>query len=261
VAREAARAAGHLALQARSGGVSIAYKGSVDLVTEADLAAEKLIISRLTESFPLHGILAEESGADHVGRSHVWIIDPIDGTTNYSHGFPHYCVCIALEVEGQVELGVTYDPVRGELFWASRGEGAWMNGHRLQVSAVRSLSASLAGTGFPYDRQTNQDNNADYFAVLLRQAQGVRRAGSAGLDLAWVAAGRMDVYWELRLKPWDVSSGLVLLEEAGGRVTDFDGAAFDRGSGDIVATCGGGVHEEVVNALSTLRTGSATPSP
>ena len=169
-------------------------------------------------------------------------------------------MCVALEVDGQLELGVTYDPTRDELFWAGRGEGAWLGGRRLSVSARSRLDRSLAVTGFPYDRQTNPDNNADYTAVMLRKAQGIRRVGSAGLDLAWVAAGRVDVYWELRLKPWDVSSGAVLIDEAGGRLTDFDGGPFDRGTGDIVATCGGGVHEEVIAALSTLRPRSATPS-
>lgn len=241
-------------------GVAIEHKGTVDLVTEADVAAEKLIIQTLSGAFPTHGILAEESGAGGTEASHVWIIDPIDGTTNFSHGFPHFCVCIALEVDGQLELGVTYDPSRDEMFWASRGEGAWLGDRRLRVASKDRLDRSLAVTGFPYDRGTNPDNNADYFALMLRKTQGMRRVGSAGLDLAWIAAGRLDVYFELRLKPWDCSAGAVLVEEAGGRLTDYDGAEFRRDCGDVVATCGGGVHEEVIAALSTLRPGSATPS-
>lgn len=255
----AARSAGALALRMASAPMAVEHKGTVDLVTEADLAAEGLILGTLRAAFPDYGVLAEESGGGGLG-SHVWIVDPIDGTTNYSHGFPHFCVCIALEVDGQLELGVTYDPSRDELFWAERGQGAWCNANRLSVSSATQIHRALAVTGFPYDRQTNPDNNANYFAEMMRHVQGVRRVGSAGLDLAWIAAGRLDVYWELRLKPWDVSAGLLLVEEAGGRITDLDGAAFDRARGDIVATCGGGVHEQVLAALSTLRPASATPS-
>jgi myo-inositol-1(or 4)-monophosphatase len=260
VACAAARAAGMLAMRLASAGVAIEHKGTVDLVTEADVAAEKLIIAALGDAFPEHGVLAEESGAGGQDSSHVWIIDPIDGTTNFSHGFPHFCVCIALEVDGQLELGVTYDPSRDEMFWAGRGQGAWCNGRRISVSRRDRLERSLAVTGFPYDRGTNPDNNADYFADMLRRTRGMRRVGSAGLDLAWVAAGRVDVYFELRLKPWDCSAGVVLVEEAGGRVTDYDGLPFRRSVGDVVATCGGGVHEEVIAALSTLRPRSDTPT-
>lgn len=251
VARHAALEAGALArsFAQRGAGFRVQHKGEVDLVTEADLACEAAIVERLQAAFPDYGVLAEEGGAQDSGASHRWIIDPIDGTTNFSHGVPHYCICIALEAHGQLQLGVIYDPSRDELFYASRGAGAWCNGRRLRVTQAPDLQRSLTVTGFPYDRQVVEDNNVPHLAQMIRHVQGMRRFGAAGLDLAWVAAGRLDVYWELRLKPWDMAAGLVLVEEAGGRLTAPDGGPLSMQRGDILATCGGLAHQEAVAVL------------
>lgn len=251
VAVEAALEAGALARSflRRGAALEVRHKGAVDLVTQADLACEAAILARLRGAFPSYGVLAEESGAQEQGDAR-WIVDPIDGTTNFSHGVPHYCVCVALEVEGQLQLGVIYDPARDELFSARRGGGAWCNGRRLRVSSPPSLGRALAVTGFPYDRQVAEDNNAAQVALMLRHAQGIRRFGAAGLDLAWVAAGRLDVYWELRLKPWDMAAGLVLVEEAGGRITAPDGGPVRLSVGDLLASGGGAAHEEAAALLA-----------
>ncbi len=254
VAKEAALEAGALAQRYLSMGRSldVNYKGDVDLVTEADVACEQAILRRLKAAFPNYGVMAEESGGSEGSQSVRWIVDPIDGTTNFSHGVPHYCVCIALEAEGQLQLGVMYDPSRDELFYARRGHGAWLNGRPIHVSACDQLQRALAVTGFPYDRHLVKDNNVPQLAEMIRHVQGMRRLGSAGLDLAWIAAGRLDVYWELRLKPWDMAAGLILVEEAGGRITDLDGSSMSRYPGDILASCGGSVHEEAVRSLQQI---------
>jgi myo-inositol-1(or 4)-monophosphatase len=251
VAREAALEAGALArsFAQRGAGFKIQHKGQVDLVTEADLACEAAIVERLQAAFPHYGVLAEEGGAQAQGATHRWIIDPIDGTTNFSHGVPHYCICIALEAHGQLQLGVIYDPSRDELFYASRGGGAWCNGRPLRVSQAPDIQRAVTVTGFPYDRQVVEDNNVPHLAQMIRHVQGMRRFGAAGLDLAWVAAGRLDIYWELRLKPWDMAAGLVLVEEAGGRLTAPDGGPLSAQSGDILATCGGLAHLQAVEVL------------
>lgn len=255
VAVEVIREAGALArrwFEAGEGGLQRALKGEVDLVTNADLEVQALIMERLHAAFPQHDILGEEGEAAPVeGASCRWIVDPIDGTTNFSHGLPHFAVLLALEVEGALQLGLTLDPMRDELFWAVRGGGAWLNGRRLRASRCPVLDQALMVTGFPYDRRTAQRNNIPHFAAMLRKTQGGRRLGSAGLDLAYVAAGRMDLYWEQRLKYWDIAPGLLLVEEAGGRVTRFDGSAVDPRADEVVAS-GGLLHEEALQALAAV---------
>ncbi|MFH1037096.1 MAG: inositol monophosphatase family protein [PVC group bacterium] len=234
-ALEAVRSAGRIIQEQGARVFRVDHKGATDLVTEVDLAAEKEIIAILSKTFPGHRIMAEESGPAERESDYVWLIDPIDGTTNFVHGYPFYSVSVALECRAAVILGIVYDPLRDELFQAVRGEGTFLNGRALSVSGVDSLEGSLLATGFPYDR----DQRARALSIasrLLPRVQGVRRDGSAALDLAYVAAGRLDGFWEFGLKPWDTAAGRLLVEEAGGRVSDFRGQEFDIRLGAIAAT-------------------------
>ena len=249
---QTARDAGHLLAERFGRALQISNKSELDLVTEADLASEKLIIERIKTNYPRHAILAEESGAsalaDGAASEWRWIIDPLDGTTNYAHGYPCFCVSIGLEHKGKLELGVIYDPVRDELFTAERGQGAALNGRRLQVSQTRTLNSALLCTGFPYDVRERSEF-ARHFTNFIMNAQAVRRDGSAALDLAYVACGRFDGFWEEGLHPWDVAAGVLMIEEAGGRVSDYDGAAFDIYSAPILAS-NGLVHEQMMRVLA-----------
>jgi myo-inositol-1(or 4)-monophosphatase len=213
----------------------VRYKGEINLVTEADLLSETLITERIRHSFPGHDILAEESPETKHGSGFRWIIDPLDGTTNYAHGYPIFCVSIALEVEGEILLAAVYNPMLKELFMAQKGEGASLNGSPLAVSRTTDLSKGLLGTGFPYDLRENRNNNMNYFRALAMSAQAIRRAGAAALDLAYVAAGRFDGFWELRPSPWDTAAGWLLVTEAGGVVTDLFGAPYGLLSPHILA--------------------------
>jgi myo-inositol-1(or 4)-monophosphatase len=199
------------------------YKGLIDLVTEIDHESEAFIIGEVQRQFPGHHILAEESGALDGQGEHLWLIDPLDGTVNYAHGVPMFCVSIGYAYQKQVILGAVYDPLRDELFSAERGKGSWLNGRSLKVSKVEELQKSLLVTGFPYDTWNTPRNNFDYFTKLGKMTQGVRRLGSAALDLCYVAAGRFDGYWELSVKPWDVAAAGLVAEEAGAQVTNVDG--------------------------------------
>jgi myo-inositol-1(or 4)-monophosphatase len=230
---EIAREAGQLLREGFHSAKRIERKAtSVDLVTQYDTQAEALITDRLRESFPDHRLLAEEGGGTHDDDALTWHIDPLDGTTNFAHGYPQFCVSMAL-VDGEGPLlGVVYDPMRDEQFTASRGRGAHLlsgdgSASPLSVSRVDSLGESLLATGFPYDRWTNPQNNLQQFGAFLRQVQGMRRVGSAALDLCSVAAGRLDGFWEFRLSSWDVAAGVLIISEAGGRVTAIDGAPLD----------------------------------
>lgn len=214
----------------------IDFKGEIDIVTEADRMSEALILSAIHCQYPGHDILAEESSATRNGSSFRWIIDPLDGTTNYAHGYPVFCVSIALEIEGEVRLGVIYNPMLEELFATEKGGGAYLNGRQLSVSGTDILSYGLLATGFPYDIRTSKDNNVNYFIGMAKKARAVRRAGSAALDLAYVAAGRFDGFWELKLKPWDTAAGCLMVEEAGGMVTDLFGQPFQLQSPHILAS-------------------------
>jgi len=244
---------GELLRAERRGARRIAFKGSpTNLVTEMDARAEALIVDRLTAGFPDDAILAEERGA-RAGRSgRRWIVDPLDGTTNYAHGLPIYGVSIALEAAGRVVLGAVYDPSQRELFVAERGHGAFCNDARLAVSSTSTLDASLLATGFPYDIRVNVDNNLKEYAAFSVRARGVRRLGSAVLYLAWVAAGRFDGYWELRLGPWDVAAAGLMVEEAGGRLTAIGGGPVDLDAPTVIAS-NGRIHDEILSVLGEIR--------
>ncbi|SNB49679.1 inositol monophosphatase family protein [Thermoflexus hugenholtzii] len=255
VAVEAAVEAGRVLRWHFRRGLEIHYKGEIDLVTEADLAAEQVLISRIREAFPDHQLLSEESGEILQRSPWLWVVDPLDGTTNFAHGFPVFSVSIALLHEGQRVLGVVYDVMRDELFAARRGEGAFLNGRPIRVSRTSRLEAALLVTGFPYDRQESPFDNTREFVALLKRCHGVLRVGSAALDLAAVAAGRLDGYWEFRLSPWDLAAGALLVEEAGGRVTTPAGDPLPPLGTDIVAT-NGCIHEELLEALAAARAGA-----
>ena len=227
----------------------VQYKGEINLVTEADRLSEALIVERINREFPGHDILTEESPETANGSSFRWIIDPLDGTTNYAHGYPVFCVSIALEVKGVIMLGAVYNPMLDELFTAERGSGAFLNGRRLTVSRAENLSRSLLATGFPYDIREDRNNNINYFEVMALSAQAVRRAGSAALDLAYIAAGRFDGFWELKLAPWDTAAGWLLVEEAGGSVTDLRGDPYHLHSKGMLAS-NGLIHAEMARILA-----------
>jgi myo-inositol-1(or 4)-monophosphatase len=250
---ETAREAGRV-LAERFGRASleVTHKGDIDLVTESDIAAERLIVERIRSYYPRHAILAEESGeSEQTGAAaseYKWIIDPLDGTTNYAHGYPCYCVSIALERAGTLLLGVIHDPTRDETFAAERGAGATLNGRRIRVSEIDDLNQAMVCTGYPYDVR-GRDNFVRNFKNFILHAQGVRRDGSAALDLAYVACGRFDGFWEEGLRPWDVAAGVVIVEEAGGRVSRYDDAPFDIYTPPIMAS-NGLVHEAMMRVLA-----------
>ena len=253
VAVDAARAAGRLLRDELSGARRIAYKGTpTNLVTEMDQRAEALILERLRGAFPDDGILAEELGAAAGRSERRWLVDPLDGTTNYAHGLPIFGVSIALETARRLMLGVVYDPSRDEMFVGERGGAATLNDAPIRVSAAPSLGASLLVTGFPYNIRETRDTNLPEYAAFSLRARAVRRLGSAAIDLAYVACGRFDAYWELRLGAWDVAAGAVLVEEAGGRVTGIDGRALDVDAPTLLAT-NGLVHDEMLRALTEIR--------
>jgi myo-inositol-1(or 4)-monophosphatase len=230
----------------------IDYKGEINIVTEADRMSEKIITSAIRETFPGHGILAEESTA-FVGEEDCrWIIDPLDGTTNYAHGYPVFCVSIALEEHGAMRLGAVYNPMLDEMFLAEKGQGAFLNGRRIHVSATPELARALLATGFPYDIREGGEDNMNYFHGLALKAQAIRRAGAAALDLAYVAAGRFDGFWELKLMPWDTAAGTLLVREAGGVVTDLAGGTFSLSSPHVLAS-NGRLHEAMARVIADLR--------
>ena len=247
---ETAREAGHLLLEKFGRITAVTKKGDINLVTEADLASEALIIERIKSHHPKHAILAEEAGnAVVVDGSNVWkwIIDPLDGTTNYAHGYPCFAVTLALEHDGDIVIGVTFDPTRNELFAAERKQGATLNGKSISVSSTERLSESLICTGFPYDFKRKEDF-ARHLTAFLLSSRGVRRDGSAAIDLAYVACGRFDGFWEEGLNPWDMAAGKLLIEEAGGWVTDYSGSPFSIYNPPVVAS-NGRVHNEMLDIL------------
>lgn len=227
----------------------VEHKGDVDLVTETDLAAEAAVLAVLRATFPGDVFVSEEDGRSGLeGASRWWWIDPLDGTTNFAHGFPHFAVSIASEDADGLRVGVVLEPITQRLFAAARGMGATLNGSPLRASKTPDLNAALLATGFPYDRRTNPDNNVHRVAHLIRRCQGIRRAGAAALDLAYVAAGWLDGYWEDRLKPWDLAAGALLVSEAGGRASDFDLGPLSLQSGRCVAS-NGHFHEQLAAAV------------
>jgi myo-inositol-1(or 4)-monophosphatase len=249
-----AREAGTLLMGYLARHVTIEYKGEVDLVTEADRASEKLIVERLRARWPEHGIVAEEGTRTEVDAEYRWYVDPLDGTTNFAHGYPVFCVSIALaRQDGQLAVGVLYDPTRDEMFAAERGLGAKLNGQPIHVSQTKALAESILGTGFPSFKRHKNPNIHFYHQITLR-SHGVRRAGSAALDLANVACGRYDGFWEFNLNPWDTAAGVLLVQEAGGTVTRFDGSAFRLDSREVLAS-NGLIHQELITNFEEIFAG------
>ena len=255
LAIRAAREAGAILQEYAARGFQIEYKGRINLVTEADLASERHIKQLIASRYPSHRILAEESGAHAPskdgGDEYCWIVDPLDGTTNFSHGFPCYSVSIGVEYRGRSVIGVIYDPNRDELFVAERGAGASCNGRPIRVSTVEPLEKALLVSGFPYDVRERMDEYLPAWRKFLETSQAVRRFGSAAIDMAYVAMGRVDGFWEKGLNAWDVAAGWALIEEAGGRVTKLDGSAFDNHSASLLCT-NGWIHDEMLAALKSL---------
>jgi myo-inositol-1(or 4)-monophosphatase len=251
VAWDAANAAGRLLRETWRQPKSIDYKGAIDLVTSVDLEAERRIVEVLQKNFPRHSILAEEeTKLLRSQSSYHWIIDPLDGTTNFAHSYPHFCVSIALQRDGQVILGLVYDPLREECFKAVKSEGAKLNESSLRISAVTELDKALLATGFPYDRRENADFYLGFFKAFMTRSQGIRRNGSAALDLCYVASGRVDGFWEFKLRPWDTAAGVLMVEEAGGKVTDLSGNIFSIWGEETLAS-NGTIHDEMINTAKT----------
>lgn len=248
IAVKAARAAGRLQRERFRTDVHIDYKGEVNLVTDVDRMSEEMIVGLLRKTCPDHGFLAEEGEYGKGRAPYTWIIDPLDGTTNYAHGFPWFCVSIGLEIEGEVRVGVVYHPILDELFTVEKGKGAFLNGRPIKVSRRAPLRQCLLATGFPYDRTRENENNFAHFVDFQLSARAVRRAGAAALDLAYVAAGILDGYWELKLQPWDMAAGALLVTEAGGRVTNHAGEPFSVYDHRVLAT-NGLIHGEMVGVL------------
>lgn len=248
-ARLAAFRAGSYQMRRRDEGFDVMHKGEIDLVTDVDRESERIIIETIRDRFPDHDILAEESGWEARRSSFRWVIDPIDGTTNFAHGFPWFCISIACERDGELECGVIHSPCLSFTFYGVRGEGAWLNDAPLRVSRRSPLINSLLATGFPYDRTRDNENNFDHFFRFQLATRGVRRAGSAALDLAAVAAGWFDGFWECKLKPWDVAAGVLLVREAGGTVTSYTGEPYRIDDHRIVAT-NGLIHDEMLRLIA-----------
>ena len=226
----------------------IQLKGEINLVTEVDKQCEQRIIEIIKKVFPEHNILTEETPMPELPSPYRWIIDPLDGTTNYAHGYPCFCTSLALELEKEIVLGAIYDPLLDELFTAQKGKGAFLNNERIAVSLTDKLINALLCTGFPYDVRESQENNLDHFNNFIMEARAIRRDGSAALDLCSVAAGRFDGFWELKLCPWDVAAGTRMVEEAGGKVSDFDGSPLDIYGQQILAS-NGTIHQEMMRVL------------
>lgn len=248
---EAALAAGRIQRQYfRNDALKVDKKGPIDLVTAADLHVEREFRQLIESRFPSHTVLGEEQGSGQAAAAsrHRWIIDPIDGTTNFAHGLALFCASIALEIDGQIAVGVVYDPIAEELFTAERGAGARLNGAPIRVSPCGRLIDALLCTGFPYTVHADRQKMVDVFEEFLGTAQGVRRLGSAALDLCYVGAGRLDAFWEQKLQPWDMAAGVLIVEEAGGRISDYAGAPVDMWRGQIVAS-NGHLHDEMIDAI------------
>jgi myo-inositol-1(or 4)-monophosphatase len=247
---EIARAAGAVVSDFARQGIGFELKGEFDLVTAADRASEKLIVERLTAAFPEHDIVAEEGGGRLTGATYRWYVDPLDGTTNFAHGFPVYNVTLGLEHAGEMVAGVIFDPTRDEMFAAEKGSGAYLNGSRIRVSECRSVEDSLVATGFP-SRRRHQNINVHFYYQLAMLSHGVRRAGSAAVDLAYVACGRLDGFWEFGLKPWDQAAGILMVEEAGGRTSGMRGEPTSLTGPDLVAD-NGTLHDELIGLFGRV---------
>ena len=235
----------------------ISYKGRIDLVTDVDYKSEETIINVIKSSFPEHDIITEESDPDIKGSSFRWIIDPVDGTVNYAHNYPFVAVSIALEVNGSIEIGVVYNPLMEEFFFAKKGQGAFCNNVPITVSETESLEKSLLATGFPYDIKENSYNNLAFFNHLIMRAQAIRRDGSAALNLCYLAMGRFDGYWEIRIYPWDIAAGCLITTEAGGVITDLNGESLSIYDNEIVAT-NGKIHNQLLKEIEKVKRDNIT---
>ncbi|HWP58539.1 MAG TPA: inositol monophosphatase family protein [Candidatus Acidoferrales bacterium] len=255
VAKQAALAAGRLLRDSwRQSNLPRAKSTPIDLVTEIDVRSEEIIVRILRERFPDHAIVAEEKTTQAGKASYRWIIDPLDGTTNFVHAYPQFCVSIALEAEGEVVMGLVHDPLRDESFHAIKGSGAFLNGEPIATSRVARLEHALLATGFPYDRKENPDFYLAYFKRFLLACQGIRRAGSAALDLCYVASGRLDGFWEWKLHAWDTAAATLIVREAGGAVSDFAGKEFSIW-GDQTLASNGRIHAEMLALMAELNSG------
>ena len=249
VATEAVLQAGRIQRERYGRGVQVDLKGEIDLVTEVDRACESAILEVIRSRYPDHDIITEETDLARTGSRFVWLVDPLDGTTNFAHSYPVFCATVALAVDGEIAAGAVYDPLREELFTAERGRGAHLNGRRIAVSSAEALIESLLITGFPYDLHQKLEERLRPFNRVMGQARAVRRDGCAALNLSYVAAARADGFWEGSLKPWDMGAGRLLVEEAGGRVTRYDGEPVSLGPDEIVAT-NGRIHEALCAVLA-----------
>lgn len=254
IARKTAVEAGDFLLGAQKRGFSIELKGEINLVTSADRKAEKLITARLCKSFPEFGLLAEEAGESRraLDSDAVWVVDPLDGTTNFAHRLPIFAVSIALWEKERPVLGVVYHPAFKELFWAVKGKGAFLNQKRMAVSRTANPNAALLSTGFPYDLRESRENNLDYFTAFATRARAIRRMGAAALDIAWTAAGRFDGFWELKLFPWDIAAAVLLVSEAGGKLSDFEGGALGLHTANVIAS-NGRLQDFILNVIAECR--------
>jgi myo-inositol-1(or 4)-monophosphatase len=255
VAAEAVLKAGAIQRERYGTDFAVHHKGAIDLVTEVDKACEDAILGILRKRFPSHDFVTEETLLERSGSSHLWFIDPLDGTTNFAHGYPFFCASVALAIDGVRTAGAVFDPLRDELFTGERKGGAFLNGRRLAVSQAEALIDALLVTGFPYDLHEDVDHRLRYFAKFARKARGLRRDGAAALDLCYVAAGRLDAFWEERLQPWDMMAGALFVEEGGGKLSRFDGSSLDLRADEVLAT-NGKLHEAM---LEVLRSEGAGP--
>lgn len=249
--REVAIKAGELLMEYYKEDLSMYLKGDINPVTIADTESEKLIIGEIKKAFPHHSILAEETGGEKQESEWLWVIDPLDGTTNYAHHYPSFCVSIALLKKCKPIMGVIYHPLLNEFFYAERGNGAYLNDRPIKVSNVDKLDKAFLTTGFAYDVHETEDDNVDNFRAFLKRSMAIRRGGSAALDLAYTACGRFDGFWEMRLHPWDTAAGILMVEEAGGRVTTFNGGDFDIYKKEILAT-NGLIHNDMIDVLTGI---------
>jgi myo-inositol-1(or 4)-monophosphatase len=250
---EAVVRAGKLQMQHFGGELQVDKKGPIDLVTEVDIAVEHMFRQLVSERFPDHQVLAEEmGGSSAISQGPCWVFDPIDGTTNYAHGIPIFCATVALEIDGVAEVAAVFDPTRQELFTAERDNGAYLNGRRIRVSRTTSLVDAVVVTGFPYDVHARVDDIVGLFGAFVGRARAVRRLGSAAIDLCYVAAGRMDGFWESDLKPWDIAGGALIVAEAGGQVSDVDGTPFSSRRGHVLAT-NGHLHQLMLEVIREFR--------
>jgi len=247
-----AREAGRLLMTRYRHPHDIRFKGAVDLVTEADHLSEEYLMGYLAEHHPTHAIITEESGSNHVISDRSWIIDPLDGTVNFAHGIPIFCVSIAYAVNGVVQLGVVFDPVHNECFSAEKGKGAWRNGNRLSVTNTSEVILALLATGFPYEKGKVLNRNLEFFTHFSINSRGVRRLGSAALDLCYVAAGHFDGYWELLVSPWDVAAGSLIAHEAGAKVTSVDGSVLKLETGATILAANPDLHGLLLRVLHPM---------